>query len=104
MAATADAASSAAVRASRASGCAVVFVIPSSSPGRVSAGLEDSRQNAAVSRLPTNRNWRGIVHPRAGQAVFDVAQHRPSAALAPFASYLWTVEWDLSPGRRHVQR
>jgi AraC-like DNA-binding protein len=70
----------------------------------VSAGLEDSRQNAAVSRLPTNRNWRGIVHPRAGQAVFDVAQHRPSAALAPFASYLWTVEWDLPPGRRHVQR
>jgi AraC-like DNA-binding protein len=57
-----------------------------------------------VSRVPPTGNWRGIVHPRATESVFDVARHPPSAALAPFATYLWTVEWDLPPGRRHVQR
>jgi AraC-like DNA-binding protein len=57
-----------------------------------------------VSRVPPNRNWRGIVHPRGTEAVFDVAQHPASPVLAPFVSYLWTVEWDLPPGRRHVQR
>ena len=47
---------------------------------------------------------RGIVHPRAGEAVFDLGRHSPSPRLAAFASYLWTVEWDLPAGRRHVQR
>src|ERR671929_1057685 len=75
-----------------------------SPPGRATRGLGDSRQNAPVSRLPPTGNWRGIVHPRATEAVFDVAQHPCSPALAPFVSYLWSVEWDLPPGRRHVQR
>jgi AraC-like DNA-binding protein len=57
-----------------------------------------------VSRLPPTGNLRGIVHPRAGEAVFAVAQHPVSPALAPFAAYLWTVEWNLPPGRRHLQR
>jgi AraC-like DNA-binding protein len=57
-----------------------------------------------VSRVPPTGNWRGIVHPRATESVFDVAQHPVSPALAPFAAYLWTVEWDLPAGRRHVQR
>nr|WP_246323894.1 helix-turn-helix domain-containing protein [Petropleomorpha daqingensis] len=54
--------------------------------------------------MPPTGNWRGIVHPRATEAVFDVAQHPCSPALAPFVTYLWTVEWDLPEGRRHVQR
>jgi AraC-like DNA-binding protein len=78
--------------------------MPSSTPEQAKAGLEDSRQNAVVSRLPPTGNWRGIVHPRATEAVFRVAKHPASPALAPFASYLWTVEWDLPAGRRHVQR
>ena len=57
-----------------------------------------------MRRVPPTGNWRGIVHPRATEAVFDVAKHPCSAALAPFVSYLWTVEWDLPEGRRHVQR
>jgi AraC-like DNA-binding protein len=44
------------------------------------------------------------VHPRATEAVFEVAQHPTSPALTPFVTYLWTVEWDLPAGRRHVQR
>jgi AraC-like DNA-binding protein len=55
-------------------------------------------------RLPSTGNWRAIVHPRATEAVIDVARHPCSPALAPFVTYLWTVEWDLPPGRRHVQR
>jgi AraC-like DNA-binding protein len=57
-----------------------------------------------VDRVPPTGNWRGIVHPRATAAVFAVAQHPPSAVLAPFVQYLWTVEWDLPVCRRHVQR
>jgi AraC-like DNA-binding protein len=57
-----------------------------------------------VSRVPPTGNWRGIVHPRATEAVFDVAKHPCSPALAPFVAYLWTVEWELPEGRRHVQR
>lgn len=45
---------------------------------------------------------RGILHPRAGEAAFSLARHRPSDALAPFVAYLWTVEWDLPAGRSRV--
>jgi AraC-like DNA-binding protein len=55
-------------------------------------------------RLPPTGNWRGIVHPRATAAVFDVARHPCSPELAPFVAYLWSVEWDLPDGERHVQR
>lgn len=47
---------------------------------------------------------RGIVHPKAVGALFDVTRSLPSAALAPFVAYVWTVEWDLPADRRHVQR
>jgi AraC-like DNA-binding protein len=61
--------------------------------------------NAVVQPVePPAGDPRGIVHPRAGGTLFDVTRSLPSAALAPFVSYLWTVEWDLPAGRRHVQR
>jgi hypothetical protein len=47
---------------------------------------------------------RGILHSRAAQAGFAVARHAPSAALAPFVDYLWSVEWDRRGEPPHVQR
>ena len=47
---------------------------------------------------------RGILQPRAGAAAFSMARHHPSARLAPFVDYLWSVEWDRTGLPAHVQR
>jgi AraC-like DNA-binding protein len=47
---------------------------------------------------------RGILAPRAGAAAFAMARHHPSAALAPFVEYLWSVQWNRTGLPAHVQR
>jgi AraC-like DNA-binding protein len=47
---------------------------------------------------------RGILHARAAEAGFVLARHAPSAALAPFVDYLWSVQWDRHGEPAHVQR
>jgi AraC-like DNA-binding protein len=45
---------------------------------------------------------RGILRP--GAAAFSLSRHHPSAGLAPFVEYLWSVEWDRTGQPPHVQR
>jgi AraC-like DNA-binding protein len=47
---------------------------------------------------------RGILHARAGYAAFSLGRHHPSAELAPFVEYLWSVEWDRTGQPPHLQR
>jgi AraC-like DNA-binding protein len=47
---------------------------------------------------------RGILHARAGFAAFSLGRYLPSAELAPFVDYLWSVEWDRAGQLPHVQR
>ena len=47
---------------------------------------------------------RGILHAPAAASAFALARHHPSAALAPFVEYLWSVEWDRTGLPAHVQR
>jgi len=61
------------------------------------------RDTIAPVRAPDGDS-RGILHPEAGAAVFALARHHPSAVLAPFVDYLWSVEWDRSGLPPHVQR
>jgi AraC-like DNA-binding protein len=59
--------------------------------------------DADVAAEPAG-NARGILHPRAAADVFALARHHPSAELAPFVDYLWSVEWDRTDGPPHVQK
>jgi AraC-like DNA-binding protein len=70
----------------------------------VTVRLEDSRQDGPVPNGTPTGDPRGIVHPRRGGEFFDVTRSLPSPELAPFVAYLWTVEWALPAGARHVQR
>ena len=47
---------------------------------------------------------RGILHAPAAAGAFALARHHPSAALAPFVEYLWSVEWDRTGQPDHVQQ
>jgi AraC-like DNA-binding protein len=47
---------------------------------------------------------RGILHARAGFSAFSLGRYPPSAELAPFVDYLWSVEWDRTGQLPHVQR
>jgi len=47
---------------------------------------------------------RGILHAPAAASAFALARHHPSAELAPFVEYLWSVEWDRTGQPEHVQR
>ena len=38
---------------------------------------------------------RGVLRPEQAAQRFTLAQHPPSAALAPFVDYYWIVRWDL---------
>ena len=38
---------------------------------------------------------RGVLRPEQAEQRFTLAQHPPSAALAPFVDYHWIVRWDL---------
>jgi hypothetical protein len=49
-------------------------------------------------------NSRAILHPAEGAAVFSLGRHSPSAGLAPFVEYLWSVEWDRTGQPAHLQR
>ncbi len=48
--------------------------------------MADPRGMAAV---------RGVLRPEQAAQRFTLAQHPPSAALAPFVDYYWIVRWDL---------
>ena len=62
------------------------------------------RDNLRVPAAEPAGDSRGILRPRAGAAAFSMARHRPSARLAPFVDYLWSVEWDRTGRPAHVQR
>jgi AraC-like DNA-binding protein len=47
---------------------------------------------------------RGILHARAAAGAFSLGRYLPSAPLAPFVEYLWSVEWDRTGLPAHVQR
>ena len=47
---------------------------------------------------------RGILHVRAGSAAFSLGRRHPSAGLAPFVEYPWSVEWDRTGQPAHLQR
>lgn len=64
--------------------------------------IRDTGRMDFVSATEPVGDPRGILHPHA--AAFSLARHVPSADLAPFVAYLWTVEWDLPPGSSHEQR
>ena len=47
---------------------------------------------------------RGILHAATARGAFSLARHHPTAGLAPFVDYLWTVEWDRAGLPPHVQK
>ncbi|MBB3674438.1 AraC-like DNA-binding protein [Modestobacter versicolor] len=47
---------------------------------------------------------RGILHARAAADAFALGRYPPSAELAPFVEYLWSVQWDRTGRPAHVQR
>jgi AraC-like DNA-binding protein len=46
---------------------------------------------------------RGILNPRAGEAVYRIGRYAPAAALEPFVDFYWTVVWDVGPRGSYVQ-
>jgi AraC-like DNA-binding protein len=62
------------------------------------------RDNLRVPAAEPAGDSRGILQPRAGAAAFSMVRHHPSARLAPFVDYLWSVEWDRTGRPAHVQR
>jgi AraC-like DNA-binding protein len=68
--------------------------------------VRDSRMHDALVPVDqrSERNSRGILHARAGLETFEMSRHAPSAELAPFVDYLWSVEWDRRGMPPHVQR
>jgi AraC-like DNA-binding protein len=57
-----------------------------------------------VSPTEPPGNPRGLLRPRAGAAAFSLRRHHPSAELAPFVEYLWSVEWNRTGQPPHVQQ
>ena len=62
------------------------------------------RDSLRVPAAEPTGDSRGILQPRAGAAAFSMVRHHPSARLAPFVDYLWSVEWDRTGRPAHVQR
>jgi AraC-like DNA-binding protein len=62
------------------------------------------RDNPPVTAAEPAGDSRGILAPRAGAAAFAMVRHHPSAALAPFVEYLWSVQWNRTGLPAHVQR
>ena len=46
---------------------------------------------------------RGVLRPGLAAARFHLARHQPSAAVAPFVDFYWTIRWDLRGQPAHEQ-